>query len=108
MTAENIRLVMKKLVLILPFLCSVFLYSTGQDFVSGAETNVQPRQAFMTRTGNKVTYHLYVTDTIVNYTGKNVKAIAINGRIPAPELHFTEGDSAEIHVHNLIHMETSI
>ncbi|RZK46139.1 MAG: copper oxidase, partial [Pedobacter sp.] len=51
---------------------------------------------------------LYVTDTVVNYTGKKAKAIAINGSIPAPELHFTEGDSAEIYVHNLMHMETSI
>ena len=66
------------------------------------------RKPFMTRTGGRVVYHLYVTDTVVNYTGKKAAAVAINGSIPAPELHFTEGDTAEIHVHNLMHMETSI
>ncbi|MDR6563729.1 MULTISPECIES: multicopper oxidase domain-containing protein [unclassified Arcicella] len=58
--------------------------------------------------GKKVEYDLYVNDTIVNYTGKNRKAIAINGSIPAPTLEFTEGDTAIIHVHNRMHMETSI
>ncbi len=66
------------------------------------------RQPFMVREGNKIIYHLYVTDTVVNYTGKQAKAVAINGSIPAPTLYFSEGDSAEIHVHNLMHMETSI
>ena len=56
-----------------------------------------------------VRYDLYVTDTTVNYTGKTARAIAINGGIPAPTLHFTEGDTAEIHVHNRMHHhETSI
>ena len=66
------------------------------------------REPFLTKTGGKVIYHLYVTDTVVNYTGKTARGIAINGTIPAPELNFTEGDTAEIHVHNLMHMETSI
>jgi len=55
-----------------------------------------------------VKYDLYVTDTIVNYTGKDKKAIAINGKLPAPTLYFTEGDTAVIHVHNKMHHETSI
>jgi FtsP/CotA-like multicopper oxidase with cupredoxin domain len=55
-----------------------------------------------------VRYDLFVKDTMVNYTGKKVNAIAINGQIPAPTLYFTEGDTAEIHVHNLMHHETSI
>ena len=58
--------------------------------------------------GKKIEYDLYVNDTIVNYTGKNRKAIAINGSIPAPTLEFTEGDTAIIRVHNNMHMETSI
>lgn len=66
------------------------------------------RMPLLTRTGGKLVYHLYVTDTLVNYTGKKAKGVAINGSIPAPTLYFTEGDSAEIHVHNLMHMETSI
>jgi FtsP/CotA-like multicopper oxidase with cupredoxin domain len=55
-----------------------------------------------------VRYDLHVTDTLVNYTGKVTKGIAINGKIPAPTLEFTEGDTAEIYVHNHMHHETSI
>ena len=55
-----------------------------------------------------VHYDLHVTDTIVNYTGKKKHAIAINGSIPAPTLYFTEGDTAEIYVHNDLKEETSI
>ncbi|MBK0402168.1 multicopper oxidase domain-containing protein [Adhaeribacter sp. BT258] len=64
-----------------------------------------PGQASQPRT---VRYDLYVHDTIVNFTGENKKAIAINGSIPAPTLTFTEGDTAEIYVHNKMHMETSV
>ncbi|MFC5269567.1 multicopper oxidase domain-containing protein [Adhaeribacter terreus] len=55
-----------------------------------------------------VRYDLYVEDTLVNFTGKNKKAIAINGSIPAPTLTFTEGDTAEIYVHNKMDVETSV
>lgn len=58
--------------------------------------------------GKKVEYDLYVTDTMVNFTGKHRHAIAINGQIPAPILEFTEGDTAIIRVHNMMKMETSI
>lgn len=57
---------------------------------------------------NTKEYDLYINDTIVNYTGKQVKAIAINGQIPGPQLDFTEGDIAVIRVHNKMHHETSI
>jgi CopA family copper-resistance protein len=60
------------------------------------------------RAGNVVTYHLYISDTTVNYTGQKRSAMAINGSIPGPALEFTEGDTAEIYVHNDMHMETSI
>ena len=43
-----------------------------------------------------VRYDLYVRDTIVNYSGKEKRAIAVNGQIPMPTLTFTEGDIAEI------------
>jgi CopA family copper-resistance protein len=56
----------------------------------------------------KIRYDLYVEDTIVNYTGKPKRAIAINGQIPAPALTFTEGDTAEIYVHNKMDVETSV
>lgn len=56
----------------------------------------------------KVTrYDLYVRDTLVNYTGKNRPAFCVNGSIPMPELHFTEGDTAEIWVHNELSVSTS-
>ena len=44
-----------------------------------------------------VRYDLYVRDTIVNFTGKEKRAIAVNGQIPMPTLTFTEGDTAEIY-----------
>ncbi|WP_255493296.1 multicopper oxidase domain-containing protein [Dysgonomonas sp. HDW5B] len=53
-------------------------------------------------------YNLYINDTIVNYTGKNKKAIAVNGQIPMPTLYFTEGDTAIVNVYNNMHHETSI
>jgi CopA family copper-resistance protein len=55
-----------------------------------------------------VRYDLYVKDTIVNFTGKNKRAIAVNGQIPMPTLTFTEGDTAEIHVHNKLKESTSL
>lgn len=55
-----------------------------------------------------VRYHLYVKDTLVTFSGKAKKAIAINGSIPAPALTFTEGDTAEIYVHNQMDVETSM
>ncbi|MBN8577897.1 MAG: multicopper oxidase domain-containing protein [Cytophagales bacterium] len=58
--------------------------------------------------GKRIEYNLYVKDTLVNYTGKVRKAIALNGQIPAPTLFFTEGDTAIIHVHNQMKVETSI
>jgi len=53
-------------------------------------------------------YDLYVRDTIVNYAGKSKRAIAVNGQIPMPTLEFTEGDTAEIVVHNELKENTSL
>jgi CopA family copper-resistance protein len=55
-----------------------------------------------------VHYDLYVKDTIVNFSGKEKRAIAVNGQIPMPTLTFTEGDTAEIVVHNLLNEGTSL
>jgi FtsP/CotA-like multicopper oxidase with cupredoxin domain len=55
-----------------------------------------------------VRYDLYVRDTIVNFTGIPKRAIAVNGQIPMPTLTFTEGDIAEIYVHNELDEETSL
>jgi len=56
----------------------------------------------------KKVYNLYVTDTVVRYTGKHRPAMAINGSIPAPVLYFTEGDTAWVYVHNKSKQTTSI
>ena len=55
-----------------------------------------------------VRYDLYVRDTIVNFSGKSKRAIAVNGQIPMPTLTFTEGDTAEIYVHNELKESTSM
>ena len=55
-----------------------------------------------------IRYDLYITDTMVNFTGKSKHAIAVNGTIPMPTLTFTEGDTAEIYVHNMMNEETSM
>ena len=55
-----------------------------------------------------VRYDLFVKDTMVNFTGKEKRAIAVNGQIPMPTLTFTEGDTAEIYVHNELNEETSL
>lgn len=58
--------------------------------------------------GKVVRYDLYVKDTTVNFTSKAKRAIAVNGQIPMPTLTFTEGDTAEIHVHNQLNESTSL
>ena len=55
-----------------------------------------------------VRYDLYVADTTVTYGKKPRRAIAVNGQIPMPTLTFTEGDTAEIYVHNNLDEETSL
>jgi CopA family copper-resistance protein len=58
--------------------------------------------------GKTITYHLYIRDTMVNFTGKTKRAIAVNGQIPMPTLTFTEGDTALIYAHNELNEETSL
>ena len=55
-----------------------------------------------------VRYDLYIADTIVTFGNKKKRAIAVNGQIPMPTLTFTEGDTAEIYVHNNLKEETSL
>jgi FtsP/CotA-like multicopper oxidase with cupredoxin domain len=74
--------------------------------------DAQAREPFLqtpASTGPKtVIYHLYITDTVVNYTGHRRRAIAVNGSLPGPTLTFTEGDTALIYVHNEMMMATSV
>jgi len=55
-----------------------------------------------------VEYELTIARQEVNFTGKPAWGMTINGGIPGPTLRFKEGDFARIHVHNKMHMETSI
>jgi FtsP/CotA-like multicopper oxidase with cupredoxin domain len=83
----------------------------AQHAMEGMDSRVGKREPFLTRPAGHphlVVYHLYITDTIVNYTGRKRSAIAVNGSLPGPQLDFTEGDTAEIHIHNEMMMETSV
>eukprot|EP00362_Geleiidae_sp_MMETSP1317_P001399 CAMPEP_0201284908 /NCGR_PEP_ID=MMETSP1317-20130820/88905_1 /ASSEMBLY_ACC=CAM_ASM_000770 /TAXON_ID=187299 /ORGANISM="Undescribed Undescribed, Strain Undescribed" /LENGTH=94 /DNA_ID=CAMNT_0047607091 /DNA_START=217 /DNA_END=497 /DNA_ORIENTATION=+ len=53
-----------------------------------------------------VEYRLTIDRQQVNITGKPVEAMTINGSIPGPALHFTEGDIARIFVHNNMDVDT--
>lgn len=66
-----------------------------------------PKNGLVSFEGKVVRYDLYVSDSMVNYTGKHAHAYAINGQLPAPTLYFTEGDTAEIHVHNNLKKENT-
>ncbi len=73
--------------------------SSEMDALNRIETTVNFQK------GRTVRYDLYVKDTMVNFTGKRKRAIATNGQIPAPTLVFTEGDTAEIYLHNMLKNE---
>lgn len=55
-----------------------------------------------------VRYELVLKDTLVHFGGKEKRAIAANGQIPMPTLEFTQGDTAEIVVHNHLKESTAI
>ena len=55
-----------------------------------------------------IRYDLYIADTLVTFGKKSKRAIAVNGQIPMPTLTFTEGDTAEIYVHNNLDEATSL
>lgn len=44
----------------------------------------------------------------VNYAGRTIKAIAVNNQIPAPTLHYKEGDHVTINVYNHLDKDTAI
>lgn len=62
---------------------------------------------FSPSSAKTVEYDLYVRNAPVNFTGVTRPAMTINGSIPGPTLHFTEGDTAVIRVHNMMDTETS-
>ena len=100
------KLITIQLLLLLPV---VHVFAQHQHGAVSAAPAPAKRPFLENSKGGKVEYHLYVNDTLANISGnKKVSALAINGQIPAPTLYFTEGDTAVIHVHNLMHHETSI
>lgn len=52
--------------------------------------------------------NLIVSYKTVNFAGKYRKAIAVNNQIPAPTLHFKEGDKVTINVYNHLNKETAV
>ncbi|HEX2965633.1 MAG TPA: multicopper oxidase domain-containing protein [Syntrophorhabdaceae bacterium] len=55
-----------------------------------------------------VEYDLTISQLQANITGKSAQSMAINGGIPGPTLRFKKGDTARIHVHNNMNVDTSI
>lgn len=64
--------------------------------------------ALATVQANASEYHLEIAREPVNITGKAINRITINGTIPGPTLHFTEGEDAVIHVTNKMDEDTSV
>lgn len=54
------------------------------------------------------TIDLVVSYKTVNFAGETRKAIAVNNQIPAPTLHFKQGDHVTINVHNQLGKGTSV
>lgn len=61
--------------------------------------------------------NVYANDKVINlvvgyktvyFAGKPRQAIAVNNQIPAPTLHFKEGDRVTINVHNNLDQDTAI
>lgn len=74
-----------------------------------AKKNLGPIKTIASKISPRtVRYDLYIADTTVTFGGKPKRAIAVNGQIPMPTLTFTEGDTAEIYVHNKLKEETSL
>ncbi len=83
--------------------------NTTIENIKIAKANLGPIKTLVNNTPPRtVRYDLYIRDTIVTFGKKSKRAIAVNGQIPMPTLTFTEGDTAEIWVHNELNEETSL
>lgn len=58
--------------------------------------------------GDTIIYRLTIDYITVNFSGKDIKAMAINNSIPAPTLEFEEGKYAVIYVTNKMEEESSV
>ena len=83
--------------------------NTTLENIKMAKMNLGPIKTITSQVPPRtVVYHLYIKDTIVTFGKKPKRAIAVNGQIPMPTLTFTEGDTAEIWVHNELKETTSL
>lgn len=57
---------------------------------------------------SKQTINLTIAYKSVNFAGKTRMAMAINDQIPAPTLHFKEGDQVTINVYNHLDRDTAL
>ncbi len=64
--------------------------------------------AFAQDVRDTTVHHLTIENQKVNKAGKDVWGMTVNGTIPGPTLHFTEGDYAVIYVENKMDVETSV
>jgi CopA family copper-resistance protein len=79
------------------------------DNMAMPKANLGPIKTIINNTPPRIVrYDLYIRDTIVTYGKTAKRAIAVNSQIPMPTLTFTEGDTAEIWVHNEMDKETSL
>ncbi|MGX7690219.1 multicopper oxidase domain-containing protein [Flectobacillus roseus] len=76
--------------------------------ISTTTEKIKDNTTYMNHIPKNVRYDLYIRDTVVNFGSKSKRAIAVNGQIPMPTLTFTEGDTAEIYVHNELNESTSL
>ncbi len=63
---------------------------------------------FLSRPVLAKTYELEIKNQDVFITGKAIKAVTVNGTIPAPTLYFQEGEEVEIRVKNSLSEPTSL
>lgn len=88
---------------------SVAVFSQNHDMhTSKTHQRSSDSAASVSFGGKTVRYDLFVKDTLVNFTGKAARAIATNGKLQAPTLYFTEGDTAEIYLHNQLKENTGL
>ncbi len=83
--------------------------SDNMENIRVAKQNLGPIKTITSQMPPRtVVHHLYIRDTTVTFGKKPKRGIAVNGQIPMPTLTFTEGDTAEIWVHNELKEETSL
>ncbi|RYF79678.1 MAG: copper oxidase, partial [Chitinophagaceae bacterium] len=83
--------------------------STTMAHIKVAKKNLGPIKTITSDVPPRtVVYHLYIRDTTVTFGKRPKRAISVNGQIPMPTLTFTEGDTAEIWVHNELKELTSL